>query len=242
MPNHRQIVRYKKISNAELLLKIPKQIYNLRLDRDVQRADWLITYDQLGFDRQGTRNPNPLPLSAAEFVRVTAGVGTIKSNLLEQALHPLPAIGIVGRETMNLQCLTNDLLDSASRIQRTIRVLKDHLKLATSLAKSRAPKPTQVFPLEENLAGRGFHEAYDRATERRFAAAAFAHQPHRFARPNSETHTIHGAHEFPWSTERPRDDRKMNFEVSDFQERRFHIPGPQQLAATGFHNGQRTTR
>src|SRR5256885_2454919 len=70
--HHREIVRNKEVSDATLLLQILKEVDDLRLHRNVQRADWLITHYQLRFDGQGSGDADALTLTAAEFMRIPA--------------------------------------------------------------------------------------------------------------------------------------------------------------------------
>ena len=49
--DHSQIMGNEKISQAPLLLQILEEIDDLRLDRDIERADWFVANDQLRFDR-----------------------------------------------------------------------------------------------------------------------------------------------------------------------------------------------
>jgi hypothetical protein len=56
------------------------------LDRDVQCADGLVKYDEVGLKREGAGDPDPLTLAAGELVRVLLGTlgGVGDADLLEQ--------------------------------------------------------------------------------------------------------------------------------------------------------------
>ena len=49
---HRQVVRDEQICQSELLLKIPEQIDDLCLDRDIESRNGLITEYELGRTRE----------------------------------------------------------------------------------------------------------------------------------------------------------------------------------------------
>ena len=70
-------MRDKKIGEVHILLQIPKQIDNLRLDRHIKRGNRLIADDELRFDGKCPGDTDSLPLSAGEFMRKTACMLTI---------------------------------------------------------------------------------------------------------------------------------------------------------------------
>src|ERR687894_515521 len=68
--DHREGVGDEDVGEVELLLQVLQEVYDLGLDRDVQRAHRLVADDQPGVQGYGPRHPDPLPLSAGELVRV----------------------------------------------------------------------------------------------------------------------------------------------------------------------------
>ena len=60
----------KRNAEPELVLQVCKQVDDLRLDRDVERADRLVAHDELGLHRERARDADALPLPARELVRV----------------------------------------------------------------------------------------------------------------------------------------------------------------------------
>ena len=72
--HHGEVVRDEEISEAMLLLKVHEQVHDLRLDRNVERADRFITDNQLWLDSERPRNADALTLAAAEFVRIAISV------------------------------------------------------------------------------------------------------------------------------------------------------------------------
>src|SRR3712207_7733583 len=54
--------------SVPLPLEVVQQVEDLALDRHVQRADRLVAHDEVGVERQGAGDPDPLPLPAGELV------------------------------------------------------------------------------------------------------------------------------------------------------------------------------
>lgn len=55
---------------------------DLRLNRNIERRDRLITDDELRLQRQRTGNGDPLALAAGKLVRITAHMFRRKADLL----------------------------------------------------------------------------------------------------------------------------------------------------------------
>jgi len=66
------------------------------------------------------------------------------------------------------------------RIQRTVRVLENHLELTTSTPQFRAFQVGDIFAIEENFSGGRLDQPDDRATQRCFSATALADQTDGF--------------------------------------------------------------
>ena len=62
--HHIEIMRDEQIGEVEFLLKIPKQVQDLRLNRHIQGRYRFITDDEFGIERKSTRNADPLTLAA----------------------------------------------------------------------------------------------------------------------------------------------------------------------------------
>ncbi len=71
MLDHPEIVRNEKIGEMHLLLELLEEIDDLRLDGDIQGGDRLIGYDELRIHGQCPGDADPLPLAAAELMRIT---------------------------------------------------------------------------------------------------------------------------------------------------------------------------
>ena len=68
MLHNGQIMGNEQKSDAQLFLEILKKIDDLRLDADIQCADWFITDQQFWFNGKGTGYPDALALASAKFM------------------------------------------------------------------------------------------------------------------------------------------------------------------------------
>src|SRR5262245_56320516 len=92
MANDREIVGYEQIGQAEVALQAGEQVQYLRLDRYIQGADRLVGDDEVGIERQRTRDADALPLTAAELVRIAVGGLPGQPHHLEKVAHALPPL------------------------------------------------------------------------------------------------------------------------------------------------------
>ena len=77
--NHRQIVGYEQIGETELFLKIPEQVDDLCLYRNIQCGDGLIAQYEIGIECKSSCNTDPLALSAGELVGISVLVPLLKT-------------------------------------------------------------------------------------------------------------------------------------------------------------------
>ena len=129
VPDDRQVVRDEDVGDAELVLDVLEQVDDLRLDRHVERGDRLVADDELGPQRDGAGDADALALAAGELVRVAVVVLGVEPD----ALHEVLDLGLdaAGRlDALHLERRGDDRADGVPRVQRVVRVLEDHLRLA----------------------------------------------------------------------------------------------------------------
>ena len=85
-----QIVGNKQQRDVALGLNRAKKIDNLRLDRNIQGRHRFVGDDHPRLHRQGSRNPDSLPLPPAEFVRKALPVIGIQPDGLENRSDFIP--------------------------------------------------------------------------------------------------------------------------------------------------------
>src|SRR5512144_1499662 len=100
---------------------------------------------------------------------------------------------------MDIERLADDLKDGHARIERSERILKDHLHLRAEAAQGRPVERSQVRYLivrltEEDLAARGSKGAQDTTRDGCLPATALPNQPKRFPFAYKEAYIVYGAH------------------------------------------------
>ena len=70
------------VYQLKLFLQVFEQVQHLRLHRDIQRRNRLITHNKLGVQCQRSRNTNPLPLTTRKFVGKAVNSGRICPHTL----------------------------------------------------------------------------------------------------------------------------------------------------------------
>ena len=83
--------------------------------------------------------------------------------------------------SMNDQRLLDDLPRAHSRIQRGVRILKDHLHVAAARRACARREAEHVLAAERDVAGRRLDQPQDAAPGRALAAARLADEPERLA-------------------------------------------------------------
>src|ERR1043166_1967227 len=101
MADRAQIVRDEQISQVLLYPQLIEQVHDLRLNRNVERRDWLIGDNELRVDCQGPRDAYPLSLAAREFMRIAFHQTRAEADELHQFLHAL-APCVAGRQTKRI--------------------------------------------------------------------------------------------------------------------------------------------
>ncbi len=82
--HHRHGMRDKEIRQAKLALQVRQQIDNLRAHADVERRNRFIGHDEFRTQCQRPRDPDALPLPAAEFMREARQDRRIESDRAQQ--------------------------------------------------------------------------------------------------------------------------------------------------------------
>jgi hypothetical protein len=91
--NHVQIVRNKDDTDAEPLTETFEQIYDLSLDGYIEGRNRLVGDQNLWFERQGARDADPLPLSAAKRMRQPILQTRREAYHLQQAVRTIVPFG-----------------------------------------------------------------------------------------------------------------------------------------------------
>src|SRR5437762_2566503 len=109
MAHHGDVVGDEKKRKAKLLLELLQQIDDLRLDGDVERGDRLIGHDELGIDRERSRNSDPLTLASGELTRPASQKVPGERDTLQQCGDARAARAPVRLEPLHAQWLGDNL-------------------------------------------------------------------------------------------------------------------------------------
>ncbi len=215
-----QVVGDKKVGQFEPSLEILEQVDDLCLDRHVQGRDRLVAHDELGLERQRPRDTDALALPAGELVRVARGVKGLHSHGLEQVGHPLLELLALGNP-VNEQRFADDGADRHAWVERGVGVLEDDLHVAPQGPQRTAGDSGDVFPLEQDIAGRRLQQFHDEPPGRCLSAARLAHKPQDLPLSNLETDPVNRLHVTGNSRQDAAADREVLHQVFDFNQR-FH--------------------
>ncbi len=91
---HGEVVSDEQVGEAEAALQVLQQVDDLRLDRDVERRDRLVAYDQVGIDGQGASDADPLALAAGELVRIAPRLLGQQTDDVQKLTHAALALGL----------------------------------------------------------------------------------------------------------------------------------------------------
>jgi hypothetical protein len=165
-----QVVCDEQIRQLEALFQIEQQFDDLCLDGYVESRDRFVGDDQRWIERERARDADALTLPPAELVRVTQDMRRLQADQLEQLGDASPPLRGAA-EAVDDQRLLDDLTYTHARIERRVRILKDHLHVAPSHAHPLGRKLQNVLPAKEHFTGCRFNQAQDAAPGRALSAS-----------------------------------------------------------------------
>jgi hypothetical protein len=115
MLHHGKVVGDEDVGEAEPLLEVAQQVENLRADRNVERRDRFVAYDQLRLDRDGPCNGDALALATGKFVRIALCKARLKTDEAQNFVDALAASARLG-EAVQRQRLGQRLCDGHARV------------------------------------------------------------------------------------------------------------------------------
>ena len=183
-------MRNEQIAQTHFALQLHQQIEHLALDGHIQRAHRFIANQKARLQRQRARDANPLPLATGKLKRIPPRRRFRQAHLRQQIRHPLLPLR-ARAHLVNHKRFLHNRPHRVPRIEALVRILKNHLNLATEGFQLAARQIRQFIPFKRNTATRGFVQTRDRFAERALPTTTFAHEPQRFARHNRKAHAIH---------------------------------------------------
>ena len=147
VPDDREVVRDQQQAQREPSREVDEEVRDLRLRGGVERGERLVEDEHRRIGRERARDRDPLPLAAAELMRVAAGRSRGQPDELEQLRDACaPARG--EEDVEHIKRVGELRADLAPRVQRRVRVLEDHLQ-PRELARAGAPRQRRhLAPLE----------------------------------------------------------------------------------------------
>ena len=124
-------------------------------------------------------------------MREAVGEVRVQADRLEEVLDLLLLLLAAG-QLMNRDGLADDASDGHSRVETRVRVLEDHLHLATEATEFAALDLREVGAFEANRPAGGARELEDGLAGGGFATAGFANEAERLAALHLEANAVHG--------------------------------------------------
>ena len=174
--HHRKVVGDKQVRGTFGLLIVTQQVDDLRLNGNVQCGDGLITDDQRGVQHQGAGNADALALAAGKLVGIPSGVFCRQANAVQHGKDFFVNFLLAFANMVGFQRLGNDIAHRHAGVQRSIRILEDHLHVAAHRLHLAGLEVGDILPVEDDLALRRLINADDGACAAAFAAARLANQ------------------------------------------------------------------
>jgi uncharacterized OsmC-like protein len=167
---------------AQGLFEVQELAVQLEAGEGVEGAERLVEKDEGRIGSEGAGEGDALALAAGELGGITAGVdGEIEAHERQHfAGSGLAALAVPAQEAGDE---LDVLIDPPVRNEAAVL---GHV--ANSPAQGDGVQPGHGLTLDAHVAGRGFDQAVEGAQQRRLAAAALAHQGHRFARVDGQAH------------------------------------------------------
>ena len=190
----RQIVGDKEHRGAGFAQEPCEHPQNLRLNGHVESGNGFIGNEHIGLRREGARNADALPLSAAEFVRIAVrqfGGEFDAPEQLERALPPRRTrrVAVV---PMHGEHLLETGADAHPRIESTERILENQLDMAAVFAAVPGVEMGDIDAVPEDASRGEPLEADEGAGHGALAAPAGADEPEAFAAPERERNAGNG--------------------------------------------------
>ncbi|MPL96993.1 hypothetical protein SDC9_43180 [bioreactor metagenome] len=190
--HHLQVVADEDHAKALLPLQVAQQVHHLRLDRDVERRDRLVTDQKRRIGGQRPRDHHALALPARELVRIAPALIGAQPDRGHQR-------GGAGRallrraDAVDVERLADLRGDRQPPVKRRERVLPDHLHARPQPAPDRGAEARQGHALEQHRAALRRVKAQQHPPERRLARARLADDAQRLARAQLQADLVDGA-------------------------------------------------
>ena len=191
--DHTEIMRDEHISQVVFLLELVHQIQNLCTNRDIKCRNRFIGNDEFRIHDHGSGNADTLTLAAGEFMRIAGLVLRQKSDRTESFIHLAFPVFFILVQMEVIETFGNAVVDGCTLIQRSSRVLEDHLNIADHpLAVFLGQTGIDLLALEQDFSVTCLIETDDGTGDGRLAGTGFAYQGKRLAFVDPEVGILDG--------------------------------------------------
>src|SRR5438132_11498640 len=113
------------------------------------------------------------------------------------------------------EAFTDSIANPHPRVERTKGILEDDLHLTMHALGAEAVAARELLALKPDLAGGGWDQADQRASQGRFPAARLAHQADGFTRSDVEVHAVDGMNVTDGALKDPSPNREVRLQSSN---------------------------
>src|SRR5881628_861101 len=204
VPRHPDVVGDEHEGEPDIVTELEQEIHDPCADRDVEHGHRLVRDDELRLEDDRPRDRDPLPLPAAQLVRIPVHeVGRrrkfgVLERLRDQVFSILQGI----RHAVYRQRLRDRVHHGEPRVERLVGILEDHLNAASEVLQGRSLQGRDVLAVEEELALCGLLQLHQEATGRRLPTARLSDDPEDFAPLDREIDPVDGVDLFLPPSER----------------------------------------
>ena len=179
---------------ALVFLQVEDQVEDADPDRDVEHRGRLVGDEHGRLHGERSRDRDALPLAARQLVRVLVDVALRRHqpDRRQQLVDVLVDVCAL-RDAVDLQGACEMVVDRLDRVQRSERILEDHLHLRPVVQDvASATDVRHVLALEEDAAAGRLVQAGEHARDGALAAAALADECGDRARAQRERDVVDG--------------------------------------------------
>ena len=190
--DHGKVMRNKKVCRPGLFLNILHQVDYLCLNGNVQCRNTFIRNDQVRVHDQRTGNADTLTLSAGKLIRITVIMLFCQTNLSQDRIDMCLPLFLGRIAVMDIQSLANNIANLLSRVQRSHRVLEDHLHLCTKLFSCFASQLSgNINSVKGDLACCRIIQTNDPAADRSLSGTRLSNKTISLTRIDLKTDIVH---------------------------------------------------
>ena len=185
-------MRDEHIGQSSLLLKILKQVQDLRLNGNIQCRYRLIADDEFRIQRERSRDTDSLTASAVQLMRISSFQSLGKTDQFHHLSCLFSDLGFRKALIVDLDRLLDQLQDAHSGIQRCVGILEDHLDVGTVLFLEFLQRDIgNIRILEHDLTGGRLVQAHQGLAQCGLAAAGLSDDTDGLALLNVESDVVY---------------------------------------------------